>query len=171
MSSRSIAPQPIGVQDLARLAVDSLAAKRIDAILQQAITEVAVVLFTRDARVTCAHRAEVEDIRRLGGAHLLESYETEAASLLRQRDPRLHLAAAYYAANAATPGGIGSLRLDERQTIVQLFELSLRAYRDGLSNNAPPDVAARLARLIEADREAQGERVVGVVAAQPEGVM
>lgn len=147
------------MQALARAAVDSTAAKRINAILQHAIAEIVVVLFAREYRVTNSHRAELDDIQRLGGAELLKSYEDDAALVMRMRDPQRHGEAVYYAANASTPGGIGSLAHHERLVVLEQFEVGFRAYRDAQANRAHPDVLARLGRLLEADQAVAAEPV------------
>jgi len=140
------------MQALVRAAADSDAANRINVIVQQAVRAIAVVLFTREARPELAHRADASDIRRLGGEELLQSYEDDATLVMRMRDSQRHREAVYYAANAATPGGIGSLSIGERAVAIEQFEVGFRAYRDALTNRAHPDVTARLGRLLEADR-------------------
>jgi hypothetical protein len=166
-----VSEKPGSVQALAQAAVDLYFAKKVSRIVMRALGDIAVLLATRKHKT---HRATIEHATILSGDE--QGFDAQSLSdalvVMRMRDPLRHQEAAYYAANAATPGGIGSLTLLDRQTAIELFEVSQRAYRDALTNNAPPDVMARLGRLLEADTAAGTDaRVVGVVSNQPEGVM
>ena len=150
--SKVIMPEiPGSLQAWARATVDAEFSRRVSVIIHRALADVADLLFQRAEKVP--ESTTLADVRRLGRTDVAQTYEADALFVMRMRDPLRHQQAAYYAANAATPGGIGSLSRRERQAVVELFELSLRAYRDVLTNNAPPDVSARLGRLLEADQQ------------------